>query len=564
MRTLRLAARLLALSLLVCAGVARAQVLSLLQTYSWSGASNSNVVLLSPDERFLFVSNQGGVPSPGATVSVLAVGADGTVSLAGIYPTGRVPCGMAHNGSGDRLYLATGDGIFVHAVAPTDGALSALQVLPPIVLGRYGLWTGIQYASTAAGDFVFQNENLQPANLVTAYRVEADGTLTLAGSYATGDTGSISGLYAPPRLLAVHGGRLFAANAATVSVFDILPDGTLSLAPGSPWPSPVPAVPLVAPPAAAVATDPSGGWLYATYDGVNVVRSTVLPDGSLAYDALFTSNATYPITGLAMHPSGRWFVSAAGPSGTRLYDTLAPGAPIQQAVAGAGVLWNAAGDRLYMGTGSLVDARVRVQRFGPDVVASCVGAPSARVVLPAPADACGVAVDASNGLAGSCADQGGGLASCTFDGQPSLFLGLGPSDVIVTATSSAGATSRCTSFVQVVDVTAPAIAVTASPVVLWPPDHRLVPIALAVHASDVCDPAPAISCAASSNEPDDGLGDGDTTGDVQWAGSGLSLRAERSALGQGRVYTLACTARDASGNAASAEAQVTVPHDWAP
>jgi hypothetical protein len=564
MRTGRLAARLVALAILLCAGLARAQLLSPFTAFTWTGTVNSNVVLLSHDERFLFVSNQGmGPPAPGSTVSVLAVAPDGILSLVGIFPTGSVPCGLALNPAGDRLYVATLDGIFVHAVAG-DGSLTIVGSAPPLPVVRYVIGTGIQYSSLPGGDFVYQNENVPSGNLVSAYRVAADGTLEPAGSFPTGDAGSSSGLYAPPRLLAAEGGHLFAANAASVSVFDILPDGSLSLAPGSPWASPVAPLPVFPTGTAAVATDPSGGWLYATYDGVNVVRSAVGADGSLAFDALFTSDATYPITGLAVHPSGRWFASAAGGSGIQLYDTAVPGAPIQKAGGAAGILWNGAGDRLYIGGGSLVEARVRVLRFGPGgVAASCIGAPGARVVLPAPADACAVAVDAANGLAGTCADQGGGLASCTFDGQQTLLLGLGPSDVVVTATSTGGATSTCTSYVEVVDVTPPAISVAPSPAVLWPPDHRLVPIALGVAATDACDPAPVITCSASSSEPDDGVADGDTVNDVQWIDGALWLRAERSGIGPGRVYTASCTAQDASRNAASATGTVSVPHDWA-
>jgi len=72
----------------------------------------------------------------------------------------------------------------------------------------------------------------------------------------------------------------------------------------------------------------------------------------------------------------------------------------------------------------------------------------------------------------------------------------------------------------------------------------------------------------TSSEPDDapGIGDGNTTGDIQDAAIGTPdpsflLRAERSAAGSGRVYTLEYAATDASGNTASASGQVIVPHD---
>ena len=65
---------------------------------------------------------------------------------------------------------------------------------------------------------------------------------------------------------------------------------------------------------------------------------------------------------------------------------------------------------------------------------------------------------------------------------------------------------------------------------------------------------------------DNGLGEGDTPNDIQEADLGtydrsFSLRAERSGLGNDRVYTITYEATDASGNETSATAEVTVPHD---
>ena len=65
--------------------------------------------------------------------------------------------------------------------------------------------------------------------------------------------------------------------------------------------------------------------------------------------------------------------------------------------------------------------------------------------------------------------------------------------------------------------------------------------------------------------PDEGLGDGDTQGDIQGAAFGTPdtsflLRAERSGTGSGRVYTVVYTASDKTGNTAQATAIVRIPH----
>jgi hypothetical protein len=70
----------------------------------------------------------------------------------------------------------------------------------------------------------------------------------------------------------------------------------------------------------------------------------------------------------------------------------------------------------------------------------------------------------------------------------------------------------------------------------------------------------------TSNEPDNGLGDGDLPNDIQGFTAGTAsasgqLRAERSGTGTGRIYTLTYTGSDIAGNTASCIATVTVPHD---
>jgi len=97
----------------------------------------------------------------------------------------------------------------------------------------------------------------------------------------------------------------------------------------------------------------------------------------------------------------------------------------------------------------------------------------------------------------------------------------------------------------------------------------MVPVHVGWQVSDRCDPAPvARLIRAASSEPDDapGGGDGQTTEDIAGAEVGsadaeIQLRAERSGQGPGRTYELTYVVTDASGNAISALAVVSVPHD---
>ena len=117
------------------------------------------------------------------------------------------------------------------------------------------------------------------------------------------------------------------------------------------------------------------------------------------------------------------------------------------------------------------------------------------------------------------------------------------------------------------DVTPPSLSVTLTPDTLWPANHRLVPVTANVQVSDDTDPHPTVTLVSvTSNEPDDGLGDGDTPNDIQDAATGtddreFQLRAERSGKGGGRVYTVTYRATDAAGNTTTVSVQVSVPHD---
>jgi hypothetical protein len=146
------------------------------------------------------------------------------------------------------------------------------------------------------------------------------------------------------------------------------------------------------------------------------------------------------------------------------------------------------------------------------------------------------------------------------------FLPLGQTLVTFTGSDDSLNAASCSSPVTVADTTAPELTVTLSHEALWPPNHELVPVTATVSVTDRCDPSASFELVSlASNEPDNGTGDGDTVGDVQGAALGTAdsafrLRAERSGLGNGRVYTIVYRAVDASGNATVVTAYVRVPH----
>jgi hypothetical protein len=95
---------------------------------------------------------------------------------------------------------------------------------------------------------------------------------------------------------------------------------------------------------------------------------------------------------------------------------------------------------------------------------------------------------------------------------------------------------------------------------LLTPNHQLNDITVSYNVSDNCGPV-TTTLTVQSNEPENGLGDGDTASDwVVVDSHHVRLRAERSGTGTGRIYTITITATDSAGNSSSKQVFVTVPH----
>ncbi len=98
--------------------------------------------------------------------------------------------------------------------------------------------------------------------------------------------------------------------------------------------------------------------------------------------------------------------------------------------------------------------------------------------------------------------------------------------------------------------------------VRWVPNHKLVDVTYLVDIPDDLDVVSVRLVSVTSNEPENGHGDGNTACDWQQTDDGhLLLRAERSGKGSGRVYTVTAELTLACGHVIPAVGQLVIPHD---
>lgn len=107
----------------------------------------------------------------------------------------------------------------------------------------------------------------------------------------------------------------------------------------------------------------------------------------------------------------------------------------------------------------------------------------------------------------------------------------------------------------------PTLSLSVRPKVLWLANHQYVKVTASVTASDNLDPTPSVTLVSvTSNEPDNGVGDGDTVNDILILDNyHFKLRAENSVCGKGRIYTITYRAADDCGNTRTRSAKVSVP-----
>ena len=158
---------------------------------------------------------------------------------------------------------------------------------------------------------------------------------------------------------------------------------------------------------------------------------------------------------------------------------------------------------------------------------------------------------------------GEGITITQTEGLESgAFFPVGTTTNTFVITNSSGAEAICSFNVTVFDIEPPVIAdLNEIYEPLWPANHKMVEVFIPYVVLDNCGNT-TIELEVSSNEPENGLGDGDKAPDWEIMDEHhVFLRAERSGKGDGRTYYITIKAWDSSGNYSERQVQVKVPHD---
>jgi hypothetical protein len=197
------------------------------------------------------------------------------------------------------------------------------------------------------------------------------------------------------------------------------------------------------------------------------------------------------------------------------------------------------------------------------------------VIIPAVALAqeCKIDVFANRGCGATlCGPDGKFTYSWSGPGIPSgtadqcISAKLGGTYQLLVFDPKSGVTSKCKVDIKSCFNSPPDCSkARAKDPVLWPPNHKLVPIEIEGVTDPDGDPVVIVVGSVSQDEPLDVEGDGSTCADAEIVDGQASVRAERIGTpeipGNGRVYTLTFVASDGQGGQCKGQIRVCVPHD---
>ncbi|HEY0324323.1 MAG TPA: Ig-like domain-containing protein [Pyrinomonadaceae bacterium] len=185
----------------------------------------------------------------------------------------------------------------------------------------------------------------------------------------------------------------------------------------------------------------------------------------------------------------------------------------------------------------------------------------------APANSCSANVNPGTAT-GNDNCPGVTITGTRSDSQPlNAPYPVGTTTITWKATDASNNMTTGNQTITVKDATAPTIVLTSGTITLSPPNHSYQTFSIAnlvASVSDLCDGGVDISdvviSQVTSDEIENGNGDGNTSNDIVIAPDckSVQLRRERQGGGDGRVYKITLKVKDSSGNVATAVRQIFV------
>lgn len=273
-----------------------------------------------------------------------------------------------------------------------------------------------------------------------------------------------------------------------------------------------------------------------------VTYSTDFPTTTGAFQTVCAScNSGFPdVFVTKLNPAG---------SGPLVYSTYLGGSLYD---AGTGIALDAVGNAYVTGTTFSSNFPTTSNAIQP----TSGGGPDAFVTVLSPLGSAPPIY--SSYLGGNSNDFGQGIAVDAIDNAYLTGYTLStnfPTTMGAFQTSNHGVNNAFVTKISNIVCTQTIESLTAKPNVLWPPNHKLIPVTVTAKISGNCSAVVCKIVSVTSNEPIDS-DDAVITGDLT-----VKLRAERSGDGTGRVYTITVQCTDAAGNVTVKTVTVTVPHD---
>lgn len=235
---------------------------------------NGISLAVTPDNRFLYAAN-----SNTSNISIFSIAANGSLTPITGSPF-HVPLSPLLDGikiSPDGRFLALVlfdlDAVAIYSIN-SDGTLTAAPG-SPFPSPALGLAAGVEI--NCAGTLLYVGQATSPLEHVDGFSIAPNGSLTpLSGSPFDTSVGDNSNIV----LLSNDERFLFVSNqfSNTITVFNVAADGNLSLVPGSPFPTGV--IPFVDF-SSGMATNQAGNLLYVANTNATVSVFNIAANGTL-------------------------------------------------------------------------------------------------------------------------------------------------------------------------------------------------------------------------------------------------------------------------------------------